>query len=68
MCLFHRWKETERFYAPPVGREVAVRGKSAQDRLERFLFGVTTLKLECGCGCGAVKLLEILGRASGTLL
>lgn len=50
MSLFHRhkWKESERLYAPPA---------------TTFAFGVTTIVLKCE-ECGDLKTIQAVGKSS----
>lgn len=67
MIFFHRhsWTEIERIYARP--RKIttlideALTGMS-EDLARQLLFGVTTIVYRCS-ECGAIKKLEVLGKA-----
>lgn len=63
MGLLHKhkcvWKETERFYAPPLAMGSNFKVDSGVD-VKPMIFGVTTIHFVCECG--EHKFVEILGK------
>ena len=57
----HKWKEAERFYAPPVHERFEMEGAGAGDIVQRMAFGVTTIVSKCET-CGDIQKHEILGK------
>lgn len=58
-CRHTHEQELERFYAEPVAEAQHLKGDA--ETMERLLFGVTTLRLEC-VACERVRELELLGK------
>lgn len=59
----HSWTEIERMYARPCKIKMS-EAAIDEDLLRQMLFGVTTIIYRCSV-CGAIKKLEVLGKAEG---